>query len=255
VTFYRPPDAKMSAGWVKQVEGKPFVFAVKVSQEFTHDPDTRVGDTRNDEFWGAEEAKRFLAGIAPIEAAGRLGPLLLQYPWSFRNTPEAREGLKRLAELFAGKQLVVEVRHDSWDRDETRVWFRRLGLGWVNIDQPHLPNCIGPSEHVTADVAYVRLHGRNAPKWFAKNAQPHERYDYHYSPEELEPWAERIRRMMAQSKALYVIGNNHYRGKAPANTLQLKARVLGRKVAVPEPLQAEYPELREIAEKPKGMLF
>lgn len=255
VTFYRPPSAKIAAGWARQVEGKRFIFPVKLSQEFTHEARARTAASTTAEMWGAAEAKKFLEGIAPLADAGRLGPLLLQFPWSFRNTPEARERIARVGEWFAGKGLVVEVRHASWDRDEVREWLRGRGLGWVNIDQPAVKECIGPGEHVTSEAAYVRLHGRNGEKWFARDIEPHERYDYYYSEKELDPWVERIRRMMAQSKALYVIGNNHYRGKAPANTLQLMAKVRGKKVAVPEPMFRPFPELRAIAEKPKGLLF
>lgn len=255
VTFYRPPEAKMSAGWVKQVEGKRFLFAVKVSQEFTHEPASRVGGVSNEPVWGAAEAKKFLEGIAPIEEAGRLGPLLVQFPWSFRNKGAARERIARLAEGFAGRPLVVELRHASWEGPEIAGWLRERGLGFVNIDQPAERDCLGPAEYVTSDVAYVRLHGRNKEKWFAKDIEPHERYDYYYPAEELSPWVERLQRMMANSKALFVIGNNHYRGKAPANALQLMSKVKNRPVRVPEPLVAAFPELKEIAEKPKGMLF
>ncbi|KAF0242429.1 MAG: hypothetical protein FD180_3927 [Planctomycetota bacterium] len=255
VTFYRPPEVKLSAGWVKKVDGKKFIFAVKVSQEFTHEPAARVGAASSEPVWGAAEAKKFLEGIAPIEAAGRLGPLLLQFPWSFRNTPEARERIARLGDAFAPKQVVVELRHASWERPEVVEWMRERGIGYVNIDQPAERDCLGPSEHVTSDVAYVRLHGRNVEKWFAKDIEPHERYDYWYPEKELDPWAERIKRMMARSKALFVIGNNHYRGKAPANALQLKAKVTGKKVRVPEPLVVAFPVLKGIAEKEKGTLF
>ncbi|NUN49617.1 MAG: DUF72 domain-containing protein [Candidatus Brocadiae bacterium] len=244
VTFYRPPGAKIAAGWVKQVAGRDFVFAVKASQEFTH-----TGAA------GAAEARGFLEGIAPLAEAGRLGPILLQFPWSFRNTPGTRDRVARLAEGFAGRETAVEFRHASWDTAEARDQVRSLGLAWVNIDQPALRDCLAPSEHVTAETAYLRLHGRAADKWFAKEIEPHERYDYYYSAAELDPWVDRIRRMMAAAKAVYVIGNNHYRGKAPANTLQLKARIQGGRVAVPEPLIGAFPELAEIAEKPAGRLF
>jgi uncharacterized protein YecE (DUF72 family) len=256
-TFYRPPEPRLAAGWVKQVEGKRFVFPVKVSQELTHDPKARVAraGAASVEEWGRAEARSFLAGVAPLEAAKRLGPLLLQFPWSFRNSAAARDRIARLAEWFEGKPLVVELRHASWDRDEARGWLRELGLGWVNVDQPALKDCIGPGEHATSDVAYVRLHGRRKDVWFSRDIEPHERYDYLYTKEELEPWAERVKRMMARAKTLYVIGNNHYRGKAPANTLQLKAMVSGKKVAVPETLLAAYPALRDIAAPPKGRLF
>jgi uncharacterized protein YecE (DUF72 family) len=243
-TFYRPPEAKLSAGWVKQVEGRRFVFPVKVSQEFTHEGT-----------WGKAEAGRFLEGIAPIAEAGRLGPLLVQFPWSFRNVPVAQDQVARIAEWFGGRDVVVEVRHASWDKTEVRDWLRALGLSLASIDQPALPDCLAPAAHVTGPVGYVRLHGRRTDTWFKKDTQPYERYDYLYGEAELDPWVERVREMMAKAKAAYVIGNNHYRGKAPANTLQMRARLTGRKVRVPDALQAAFPLLREIAEPESGRLF
>jgi len=44
-----------------------------------------------------------------------------------------------------------------------------------------------------------------------------------------------------------VIANNHFRGQAACNALQLAAEVAGRRVRVPPPLTAVYPELKKIA--------
>ncbi|HEX5482752.1 MAG TPA: DUF72 domain-containing protein, partial [Terriglobia bacterium] len=87
---------------------------------------------------------------------------------------------------------------------------------------------IKPTENVTAPVGYVRLHGRNYKEWFTSNENPGERYNYLYRLEELDPWIERIRRIAQQSKVTFVIANNHARGKAVANGLQLIALVTGR---------------------------
>jgi uncharacterized protein YecE (DUF72 family) len=39
------------------------------------------------------DEKDFKDGIAPLVDAARLGALLLQFPWSFRNSRESREYL------------------------------------------------------------------------------------------------------------------------------------------------------------------
>lgn len=61
--------------------------------------------------------------------------------------------------------------------------------------------------------------------------------------EELDPWIDRIRHIARQSKITFVITNNHARGKAVANGLQLIALVTGHAVHVPESLVKEYPDL------------
>ena len=89
-SFYRPPAARMTASWVRRVESRPgFRFACKLWQRFTHE--------RGDDYAPAE-ARTFRDGIAPLVEAGRLGCLLMQFPWSFRNTDESMTWLARLAE-------------------------------------------------------------------------------------------------------------------------------------------------------------
>ena len=50
------------------------------------------------------------------------------------------------------------------------------------------------------------------------------------------------------SKSLTLVANNHYRGKEAVNALELRARISGRKVRVPDQLLKQYPHLKEIAE-------
>jgi uncharacterized protein YecE (DUF72 family) len=101
---------------------------------------------------------------------------------------------------------------------------------------------IGPSSHATSHVGYVRVHGRNYADWFRKDASVEQRYNYLYKAEELEPWAERVSQLAADpaTKDVYVVTNNHYRGKAVANALMMKAMVAGEKVPAPAALVAEY---------------
>ena len=112
-------------------------------------------------------------------------------------------------------------------------------MGFCNIDQPRLGKSLRGTEHVTAPVGYVRLHGRNYEKWFA-HEESWERYNYLYSKDELEPWVRRIE-TMAQSKETYVITNNHFRGQAIVNAADLK-EALGQSGKMPPQLVEVYRE-------------
>jgi len=236
-SFYQPLRAAMAKLWVTRVEHNPdFKFTAKLWRRFTHERRA----THQDE-------KAFKAGLAPLVAAGRLGALLVQFPWSFKNTRESREYLGALVVQFMEYPLVVEVRHGTWNRPEVFQLLAELGVGFCNIDQPVIGRSIGPSDRATAAVGYVRLHGRNYEQWFSSEDHPEERYNYLYSLAELEPWAERIKQVARQAEVTYVIANNHFEGKAIVNALQVSKLIAGHPVSVPENLTARYPELRQIA--------
>jgi len=120
-------------------------------------------------------------------------------------------------------------------------------VGFCNIDQPVIGPSLAPSARATAAVAYVRLHGRNYAHWFTSNQSPAERYNYLYSPTELEPWAARIQNIARRAEVTFVIANNHFEGKAVVNALQLINLLRNQPTRVPESLRQAYPELNKIA--------
>lgn len=241
-SFYHPPRAETVKAWIRKVEhNKDFKFTAKLWQRFTHERNA----SRQDE-------KIFKEGLAPLLQEDRLGALLLQFPWSFKNTKENREYLGGLFMQFMEYPLVVEVRHSSWNQPEIFKLLADLGVGFCNIDQPVIGHSLGPSERATAAVGYVRLHGRNYEHWFSSNDHPEERYNYLYSLRELEPWAEKIRNIAQRTDATFVITNNHFQGKAIANALQLVSLLKNEPVRVPETLLAHYTDLEEIALPPTG---
>jgi uncharacterized protein YecE (DUF72 family) len=78
VTFYRPIPARTAESWIKKVEkNRRFRFTGKLWRGFTHDRNA-----------GAEDERLFKEGDTPLLEAGRLGGILLQFPWSFKNTDE-----------------------------------------------------------------------------------------------------------------------------------------------------------------------
>ena len=236
-SFYSPPSARTVQGWIRRVAHNPrFKFTAKLWQRFTHE---RSGN-RQDE-------KACKEGFAPLLEEGKLGAVLLQFPWSFKNNRENREYLGGLAVEFVEYPLVLEVRHNSWNQPDVFKMLAELGVGFCNLDQPVIGQSIAPSARATAPVGYVRLHGRNYEHWFSSDDRPDERYNYLYSLQELEPWAERIKNIASQADSTFVITNNHFGGKAIANALQLIHLLTGNPVSIPESMLAHYPELEQIA--------
>ncbi|PMP95667.1 MAG: hypothetical protein C0168_05080, partial [Candidatus Aminicenantes bacterium] len=109
---------------------------------------------------------------------------------------------------------------------------------------------IKPSAIVTNPAfSYVRLHGRNYKDWFREEAGRNDRYNYLYSKEELEDWIGRIKKLAEGSQRVFIITNNHYRGQALANALQIKNMLTGEKLQIPATMLEKYPVLKEIAQK------
>jgi uncharacterized protein YecE (DUF72 family) len=236
-SFYRPIAANTAANWLERVQqNENFRFTAKLWRGFTHDRNATAADE-----------KEFKEGLTPLLEAGRFGALLLQFPWSFRNTPENREYVTRLHAQFREYPLVLEVRHASWSEPGTLDMLEQLEIGLCNIDQPLFKRSVKPSAVATSSIGYVRLHGRNYQSWFTENRHVGERYDYLYSVQELDPWLDRVKAVEHATRDTYVVTNNHFLGKAVVNALEISSILRGQPVVVPPPLLAHYPELQDFA--------
>lgn len=229
--FYRIPPPAHAKSWVRRVAGNPnFKFTTKVFRGFTHEVEEP----------SAGDAKAFRDYLDPLAEADRLGAVLLQYPWSFKNSEESRDKLTRLFSAFAGYPLALEVRHATFQNDEFLQFLNEHNVAWVNVDQPLFHDSVKPSDAVTGPLAYVRLHGRNYEKWFT-HGESWERYNYLYSKEELAPWVDRIQ-TLANANETYVVTNNHFRGQAIVNAVELEES-LGMEAKMPPQLKEAYPQL------------
>jgi uncharacterized protein YecE (DUF72 family) len=173
--------------------------------------------------------------------------VLLQFPYRFHHTAGNRASLQRLAEAFRRYPLVLEIRHRSWDHGEVFAWLQTLGLGFCNIDQPQVSSSIGLTRVVTSPIGYLRLHGRNAAMWFAEDASAAARYDYRYPAEELAELVDAVEVISRRARETYLITNNHFRGQAALNALELRHHLRRAPIPVPPPLLVAYPELQQIA--------
>src|SRR5205814_3825026 len=105
-SFYHPPTPETARAWLRRVEINPnFIFTAKLFRAFTHER----GRAK------VEDEKLFRAGIDPLMEANKLGAVLIQFPWSFKNDREERTYLDQLISRFKDYPLVVELRHESWN--------------------------------------------------------------------------------------------------------------------------------------------
>lgn len=230
-SFYRIPPPTHSKSWVRRVGENPnFKFTAKLFRGFTHEKAEPPTDT---------DITAFRNFLDPLAEGGRLGALLIQYPWSTKATPEQLDAIRRTLDAFSDYPSALEVRHASFQTEEFLAELRERNVGFVNIDQPLFSDSVKPSGDVTGEISYIRLHGRNYKKWFA-HQESWERYDYLYSKEELEPWVERAEEM-SEASDVFVITNNHFRGQAAVNAIEFK-RSLQQQAEVPGRLRETYPD-------------
>jgi uncharacterized protein YecE (DUF72 family) len=236
-TFYRVPAPHVVRRWAERVADRPdFTFTLKAHQSLTHH--------------GADGTPAELAplhkAIEPLADAGRLGAVLLQFPWSFRFDAESRAHLDARVRDLHPLPLAVEVRHGSWTTPGASEYLAALDVAVCGVDQPVIGESIPPYAFRTGPAgAYFRLHGRNYKTWFAEEAGRDARYDYLYTPEELSPWAAVIKKAAADTTATYVVLNNHFRGQAPANAFEMAFAMFGKTTPAPETLRRAFPRLRE----------
>jgi uncharacterized protein YecE (DUF72 family) len=243
-SFYGHIRPSVAATWCKLVAdvNPRFVFTAKLNRAFTHSPIAVIESTNASSIKPkASDEAGAKAGLDVLASAKRLGALLMQFPISFKNTAENREYLQQLAGRFNEYPIVVEVRHSTWDDPEILRSFARLGIGFCNIDQPLLGKAMAPSQIALGRIGYVRLHGRNYQQWF-EHEKPHDRYNYLYSPKELDGWARRIEHVSEQAETTFVISNNHFESKAAVNSLQLESMLTKAPVTAPELLVQAYPD-------------
>jgi len=248
-TFYGQPRAEVSRGWAARTP-RGFDFSLKLYQKFTHPRmyGERVAQAMPAEAQAdaaalqeltrptAADLDEFRRGIDPLASAGKLGALLAQFPPSFKDSPPTREYLAWLLRALSGYPVAVELRHRSWSDgiSDTLTLLDSFHAAWVQIDEPkfrfsirqnYLPNIRG--------FYYMRLHGRNADKWW-RHDKTEDRYDYLYSDDELRPFSETADAARRLVKKAYLYANNHFSAKSVANATMIKQQ-LG------EPIDGEFP--------------
>jgi len=259
-TFYRMPEPDLSLSWLRRTPAT-FSFAVKLYQKFTHPDMYLARPGARDWDVSSADLDQFRSGIDSLAGANRLAAVLVQFPPGFHTGPEARDYLAWLLSSLRDYPLAAEFRHRSWsdEADQTRTLLSAYRTAWAYIDEPKFSSSVRQNlAHLStshpdvtrtgteAALAYVRLHGRNAARWW-DHQRAEDRYDYLYPPTELAPIAEAAQAASASGRRVVVYFNNHFSAKAVANAAILRHQ-LGDLVPgdYPREMVDRYPELAGI---------
>jgi uncharacterized protein YecE (DUF72 family) len=241
-TWYGVPSAATIRGWA-QATPDGFTFDLKLHQALSrHSAEvgslpkalrdrvdtTPRGRVRPSSDLDRELARRYLRAAKPLIDAGRLSSFLLQLSPAFKPGAHALEELDDLLAALAPHPVAVELRHRAWLHDERREhtlgWMEDHGAAFVAVDAPQgaPPTMLPRLDAVTrGDLAYLRLHGRNARGW-VKGRSVAERFGYRYDDAELEEVAHRAEGLAEEADTVRVMFNNNRGDDAPVAAARMR---------------------------------
>jgi uncharacterized protein YecE (DUF72 family) len=159
--------------------------------------------------------RAFLDALEPLRDAGKLGGILFQLPPYVVWKASSLDYLDWARGQLGDARMLVEPRHRSWYDEGVRAellrWVEEREMSWVVVDAPKTPTRNVPETlvAVTAPVAYVRFHGRNASTWNVRGGSAAERFDYRYDEDELREWVPALREVSDQAEEAYAFFNNN----------------------------------------------
>ena len=183
--------------------------------------------------------KVFLRATEIFRRAEKMGVLLLQLSPAFSPRKHDLDELESLIEMLSGYELAIEFRNRNWaigDQLQSTIDFvRKHRAIFVNVDAPasdHFTVMRSDVDEVTnSNVAYLRLHGRNA-KAYITGKTVAARFDYDYNEQEIAQVAERSQKLAKEARELHVIFNNNNLDYAPHAAIRLR-KALGQIVNAP----------------------
>jgi len=219
-TFYAIPRASTVEGWRDRTpEG--FLFSAKAPQRITHEK--FLVDC-------VPDLTQFLKVMSIL--GGRLGPVLLQFPYYAKKSGVGgEEFLKRLGNFLPSLskdfQWVVEVRNKAWLGKALLEMLGEHGIPLALIDHPWMyrpDELFGKQGIETGPFAYIRWLGdrygieKKATAW---NETIVDRRS------DLEHWVTHMVRLLQRRVPVFGYANNHYGGYA-LGTLDLLYELLGK---------------------------
>lgn len=250
-TYYFPPSRQLAEGWTARTPAG-FTMNVKAYALLTGHPakpnslwpDLReavkpeFAGKRNvyvshlpadavDEVW-----KRFRYALRPLEEAGKLGAVLMQYPEWFTAKKDNRTELAAIRERWTDLPVCVEFRSPTWlstpaDRDRTLGTLSDLNLALVVVDAPRTSKLPTVVEVTNPNLGVVRFHGRNDDTWKKADTTAAERFKYLYSKPQLRAWVPKLQSLADQAEQVHALMNNCYQDYGVRNAADLSALLAG----------------------------
>ncbi len=205
-SFYRIAGETTYKTWSRMTPGH-FKFSMKLNRIMTHVHRLELNEEVR------EKVRHILASTQVLKE--KLGAIVIQLPPSFRFDPDK---LARFLEFFRSEMdlreykfdIAIEFRNKYWFVEETYRLLRTHNVALVVAQSSRYPG----AREVTADFAYIRLHG------------PKELFASKYTTKQLEDWAAYIERVSGEVDRIYIYFNNDFHGYALDNAREL-AEMLG----------------------------
>lgn len=220
-TFYSMPTSQRMKSFIERAEEKLF-FSVKANKVLTHEISRSWKD----------DASTFKQAIFPILEKSLLSSILFQFPQMFHYTTENRVFLFKILQEFSDFPVVVEFRHREWIKESVFEGLEKLNVSPVFCDMPNLKYLpqVEFNNSLYAKMygpqVYLRLHGKNATNWYAKEENSSIRYDYDYSKTELLEFVPIIHMIKNAGKFAQVFFNNHPKGSSALNGKLLQEMII-----------------------------
>ena len=244
-TYYFPPSPELARSWAERTPDG-FTMDVKGYSLLTGHPTrprslwpdlkeairpefvgkrnvyaSHLDDDAVDEAWA-----RFAHALRPLQDAGKLGVVLLQYPEWFTAKAANRAELAAVRERWAELSVCVEFRSPTWlataeDRDRTLRTLDELHLSLVVVDAPKASKLPTVLEVTTPELAVIRFHGRNDDTWKKPGTTAAERFQYLYSKRELRAWVPKLEELAERAEEVHALMNNCYQDYGVRNAADL----------------------------------
>jgi uncharacterized protein YecE (DUF72 family) len=208
-SYYSMPEEKQLSSMAERSR-KRVQFSIKGNQQLAHY--IEIGKWKN-------TAREFRKALTPLLKDNLLSSVLLQFPQSFHYEEETRRYLASLVDELREVPIVVEFRHNSWQRETVYEGLAGRGVGCCLCDMPELSRLPAFKPVITGETAYMCFHGRNSKNWYGTNAR--DRYDYRYTDDELTAYMPVLRDISKKSKTMQVYFNKHAKGNAAVNAKKL----------------------------------
>jgi uncharacterized protein YecE (DUF72 family) len=198
-SFYRLPTEAAFDNWRESTPAN-FVFAVKASRFLTHQKKLKDPESALENFL-----------LRASRLSTKLGPLLFQLPPRWQVNLGRLEGL--LEVLPRDLRCAFEFRDLSWIQPDINKLLARFGAAFCIYELAgfHSPLTI------TANFAYVRLHGPGLGK-----------YQESYSTGRLRRWSKQVEEWAKDLASIYIYFDNDQAGYAARNALELRRLINGK---------------------------
>lgn len=205
-SFYRIAGEGTYKTWFRMTPDQ-YKFSMKLNKFITHTHRLELTDEV------CEKIQFILTTTQVLKE--KLGVIVIQLPASFKYDLEKLDTFLKFFTAEIQKMeytfsVAIEFRNKYWFSDEVYTILKKYNTALVAGQSSRYPEV----RHVTADFAYIRMHGPE--KLFAST----------YTTEQLEEWAEYIRSISSDVQSVYVYFNNDFHGYAIENAKELAKLLL-----------------------------